>query len=50
MKKLKEIVPKMSENSEARVYYTNHSLCVTTMTRMFSSGVPEKIIADKSGA
>ena len=29
--------------------YTNHCLRATAMTRMFNQGVPEKIIADKSG-
>ena len=29
--------------------YTNHSLRATAMTRMFNQGVPEKVIADKSG-
>ncbi|XP_011408773.1 PREDICTED: uncharacterized protein KIAA1958-like [Amphimedon queenslandica] len=31
------------------VGYTNHCLRATAMTRMFNSGVPEKVIADKSG-
>ena len=29
--------------------YTNHSLRATAMTRMFNQGVPEKVIAEKSG-
>ena len=29
--------------------YTNHSLCATAMTRMYKKGVPEKLIAEKSG-
>ena len=29
--------------------FTNHCLRATAMTRMYNSGVPEKVIADKSG-
>ena len=29
--------------------YTNHSLRATAMSRMYNSGVPEKVIADRSG-
>ena len=29
--------------------YTNHSLRATAVSRMYNSGVPEKIIAEKSG-
>ena len=46
---LKNIVPDMSRQSECGVHYTNHSLRATAITRMFISGVPEKIIAENSG-
>ncbi len=29
--------------------YTNHSLRATAVTRMFNKGVPEKLIAEKTG-
>ena len=29
--------------------YINHSLCATAVSRMYNSGVPEKIITEKSG-
>ena len=47
--KLKEIIPQLFLESGLEVRYTNHSLRVTAMTRMFNSGVPEKIIGEKSG-
>ena len=46
---LKEILPKLSVESGCGVRYTNHSLRATAATRMFSTGVPEKLIADKTG-
>ena len=49
MNKLKDILPKISLESGCGVKYTNHSLRATASTRMFSSGVPEKLIAEKTG-
>ncbi len=46
---LKEMVPKLSVESKCGVRYTNHSLRATATTRMFSNGVPEKVIAEKTG-
>lgn len=46
---LKSMLPDISEKSEVGVRYTNHSLRATAITRMFNSGVSEKIIADTSG-
>ena len=31
------------------VHYTNHSLRATAVTGMYNTGVPEKLIAEKSG-
>ena len=31
------------------MHYTNHSLRATAITRMYNAGVPETIIAEKSG-
>ena len=47
--KLKGIVPELSAKSGCVVHYTNHSLRATAMTRMFNKGVPEKVIAERSG-
>ena len=47
--KLKEIVSELFGKSGLEVHYTNHSLRATAVTRMFNSGVPEKIIGEKSG-
>ena len=46
---LKGIIPKLSLEAGCDVKYTNHSLRATSATRMFSVGVPEKLIADKIG-
>jgi len=46
---LKSILPVLSEKSGIEVRYTNHSLRATAITRMFNSGVEEKIIAETSG-
>ena len=46
---LKNIMPKLSEEAGLDVHYTNHSLRATAVTRMYANGVPEKIIAGKSG-
>ena len=46
---LKSSIPKLSEEAGCDVKYTNHSLRATSTTRMFSGGVPEKLIADKTG-
>ena len=46
---LKRIVPELSEKSGVGKRYTNHSLRATAITRMFNSGIPEKVIAEASG-
>ena len=46
---LKSIVPELCAKSGVGVHYTNHSLRATAITRMFNSGVPEKVIAENSG-
>ena len=46
---LKAILPMLSSESDCGVKYTNHSLRATSTTRMFSKGVPEKLIAEKTG-
>ena len=46
---LKTISPKLSSESGVDVKYTNHSLRATSATRMFTGGVPEKVIAEKTG-
>ena len=46
---LKSIIPGIARNSGCGVLYTNHSLRATAITRMFNSGVPEKVIAENSG-
>lgn len=46
---LKKVVPNLSEDAAINVHYTNHSLRATAVTRMYERGVPEKIIAEKSG-
>ncbi len=47
--KLKEMLLKLSLESGCGVKCTNHSLRATATTRMFSKGVPEKVIAEKTG-
>lgn len=47
--KLKSILPELSEEAGLDTRYTNHSLRATAVTRMYVKGVPEKIIAEKSG-
>ncbi len=39
----------ITAESGVTVHYTNHSLRATAVTRMFNKGVPEKLIAEKSG-
>ena len=46
---LKSFVPRICGVAGFPKRYTNHSLRATGITRMFSAGVPEKIIAEKSG-
>ena len=48
---LKAVLPMLSEESGCVGRYTDHCLQATAMSRMFSIhvGVPEKVIADKSG-
>lgn len=47
--KLKEFVSSISAISGVETKYTNHCQHATAMTRTFNKGVPEKIIAKKSG-
>ena len=46
---LKNMMPNISRLSGIHTRYTNHSLRATAATRMFAAGVPEKIIADRTG-
>ena len=47
--KLKTFMPEIAAESGLGVHYTNHSLRATAVTRMYNTGVPEKLIAEKSG-
>ena len=47
--KLKTFLSDISAESGVDVHYTNHSLRATAVTRMYNTGVPEKLIAEKSG-
>ena len=44
---LKSMLPKMSEEAGTINRYTNHSLRATSASRLFASGIPEKIIQDR---
>ena len=46
---LKNTMTKVSELAGLSVKYTNHSLRATSASRMFMSGVPEKIVAEVTG-
>ena len=46
---LKNMLPDLSRKSGIGVHYMNHSLHATSITRMFNSGIPEKVIAETSG-
>ena len=46
---LKGFISKLFAASGLEGLYTNHSLRATSITRMFKTDVPEKIIAEKSG-
>ena len=46
---LKNMMTKISELGGLPVKYTNHSLRATSASRMFVSGVPEKIVAEVTG-
>ena len=43
------MLPNLSKESGCKLHYTNHSLRATGITRLFNSGVPEKVIAERSG-
>ena len=47
--KLKTIITEISVEAGLQVRYTNHSLHATAVTRMYNTGVPENLIAEKSG-
>ena len=47
--KLKTFLPEISAESGLQVHYTNHSQRATAVTRMYNTGVPENLIAEKSG-
>jgi len=47
--KLKTFIPEISAEAGLNVNYTNHSLRATAVTRMYNTGVPENLIAEKSG-
>ena len=46
---LKKMLPELSEKAGIGIRYTNHSLCTTTITRMFNGEIDEKIIPEASG-
>ena len=46
---LKNMMTKISELGGLPLKYTNHSLRATSASRMFTSGVPEKIVAEVTG-
>jgi len=46
---LKNMLQSITRLAGIKMQYTNHSLCVTVATRMFASGIPEKIIAEVTG-
>ena len=46
---LKNVVPQICSAAGFPKRYANYSLRAIGITRMFSAGVPEKIIAEKSG-
>ena len=46
---LKNMMTKVSQLAGLNVKYTNHSLRATSASRMFVSGVPEKIVAEVTG-
>ena len=46
---LKKMMPTISERANLPIRYTNHSLRATAATRMFASGVPEKVIGEVTG-
>ena len=46
---LKNLLPNPSKKSGCITHYTNHSLWATAITRLFNSGVLEKVIAERSG-
>ena len=45
---LKNMLSDLSRKSGIGVHYTNHSLRATSITRMFNSGLQEKVIAETS--
>lgn len=47
--KQKTFIPEIAAESGLEIHYTNHSLRATAVTRMHITGVPENIIAQKSG-
>ena len=46
---LKNMMPNISRLAGLSAQYTNHSLRATSATRMFTAGIPEKIIAEHTG-
>lgn len=46
---LKMMMPRVSELAGLHNCYTNHSLRATAATRLFASGIPEKVIAEFTG-
>ena len=43
------MMPTISERAKLAVRYTNHSLRATAATRMFASGIPEKVVGEVTG-
>ena len=46
---LKKMMPTISERAKLPVRYTNHSLRAAAATRMFASGIPEKVLGGVTG-
>ena len=46
---LKTMMARVSELAGLSIKYTNHSLRATSASRMFQTGVPEKIVAEVTG-
>ena len=43
------MIPKIFEKAGLQNKYSNHSLRVTSITRMFNAGITEKVMAERSG-
>ena len=43
---IKGMIPNIFEKAGLQNKYSNHSLCATSITRMFNAGITEKVIAE----